>query len=78
MTAHERETVDHFKARFHYWDEWSSARYVRRENPYLDPEAWKRDFPGTKQPEVVYGTVVRYLPIENRWVALEHDEFTNI
>jgi hypothetical protein len=27
---------------------------------------------------VVYGTVVRYLPIENRWVALEHDEFTNI
>ena len=32
-SAEELKQIDIFKAKYHYWDEWTGSRYARRENP---------------------------------------------
>ena len=59
-SSKEIEDIEHFKNKFHYWDEWSGSRFIRRENPNL----------GTaKGNKIELGTVCRSNPVTGYWEA---------
>jgi len=72
----ELQDIDIFKSQFAYWDEWTGARYHRRENPwqYMSQFDWQRmlHLPrnGAQKPIVVTGAICRSDPSTGYWHAL--------
>ena len=67
---------DDFRLKFQFWDEWTGARYVRRENPitHMDnyefiKSPWSNEFRRLK-PKVEMGSICRSCPVTGDWVAL--------
>lgn len=54
----ELQQIDRYKSRFHYWDGWTGARFVRTENPaYNTPEG----------ADIEPGTICRVNPVTGYW-----------
>jgi len=47
VSEQELQSIDAFKARYHYWDGWSGARFVREENPIYNTKAGANIEPGS-------------------------------
>jgi hypothetical protein len=61
QTKQDSADVTALKARYGYWDEWTSARWQRVENPQWN----QADYPDR---------VLRYHPITGKWLPLTYNE----
>lgn len=62
-------TIDLYKAKFDYWDEWSSCRYVRRPNPFslFSRSQWRSMFGYITRPDIEPNSVVRSCSYTGKW-----------
>lgn len=60
-TSQKIQQVDLFKTKYHYWDEWTGARFVRVENPAYNTSEGK---------DITPKSVCRVDPSTGRWHPL--------
>ena len=65
-TREELQEIDKFKAKFHYWDEWSGGRFIRAENP---------DYLRSKT-NITPGSVWRFILTENPYYLRSKTDIT--
>jgi len=71
LSAEQKEL---YKASFAYWDEWTGARFARRESPYLhmDENEWAKSVLAKfKQPKITAKSICRSNPVTGGWQPID-------